>query len=278
MPPPSWRDPALPCRSGSVASGSESTHVIVRVMRSNSSGHSAGQTVSDLPEFDDPPVAEVAVGVQFRPLFGMRGLALAPLRERWRHQYPRTEEQVPLAPAVEGSPTLVPQFQFNVVTLPAARQWFLNDLGTELVQLQPDRLLINWRVGDEPSEYPRYGHMRETFVSRFNDLSQFVAEEKLGELEITQAELTYINVIEAERDELGRIDRFLKGWSGANEHHLGEPEQARVTLTFLIPGVGSPPVRLYAEVNPAQKPNGEPVLFFTLTARGNPGGEAWLKH
>jgi len=230
--------------------------------------------VSDLPEFDDPPVVEVAVGVQFRPLFGMRGLALAPLRDRWRLQYPRTEEQPALSPSVEGSPTVVPQLQFNMVPLPPTRQWFLNDLGTELVQVQPDRLLVNWRVGDGPSEYPRYGRMRETFVNRFNDLAQFVAEESLGELEITQAELTYINVVEAERDELGRIDRFLKGWSGVGEHHLGEPEQARVTLTFLIPGVGSPPVRLYAEVNPAQKPSGEPVLFFTLTARGNPGGKS----
>ncbi len=201
-------------------------------------GTRPGQTLSDLPEFDDPPVVEVAVGVQFRPLFGLRGLALAPLRDRWRHQYPNTEEQPALSSAVEGSPTLVPH------------------------------------VGDLPSEYPRYGHMRETFVNRFNDLAQFVTGGNLGELEIIQAELTYINVIEADRDELGRIDRFLKGWSGADEHHLGEPEQARVTLTFLIPGIGVPPVRLYAEVNPAQKPSGEPVLFFTLTARGNPGGKS----
>ena len=230
--------------------------------------------MSDLPEFDDPPVVEVAAGVQFRPIFGLRGLALAPLREQWRHQYPRTEEQSALMSAVEGSPTFTPQLQFNLVALQPTRQWFLNELGTELVQVQPDRLLVNWREGEGPSEYPRYAHMRETFINRFNDLDRFVTEENLGELEITQAELTYINVIEVKRDEVGRIDRFLKGWSGAEGHHLGEPEQARVTLTFRVPGVGHPPVRLYAEVNPAQKVTGEPVLFFTLTARGNPGGKS----
>jgi uncharacterized protein (TIGR04255 family) len=231
--------------------------------------------VSDLPEFDAPPVVEVAVGVQFRPIFAMRGLALAGLRDRWRYQYPRIEEQPALPPIAEGSPSLMPWVQFNVVSLPPTRQWFLNELGTELVQVQPDRLLINWRTGEGPAKYPRYGHVRKTFVNRFDDLALFVADEAFGELEITQAELTYINVIEVEHDELGRIDRFLKGWSGVSGHHLGAPEQARVTLTFPIPGLGNSQSRLYVEINPAQKQDGEPVLFFTLTARGNPGGKSF---
>jgi uncharacterized protein (TIGR04255 family) len=232
--------------------------------------------VGDLPKFERPPVVEVAVGVQFRPLFGMRGLALAPLRERWRDEYPNIEEQPPLVPTIEGSPPLVPQFQFGVVPLPLTRQWFLNEAGTQLVQVQPDRLLINWRAGfdDPPDEYPRYRYMRQTFVHRFGDLTQFVADENLGELEIIQTELSYINVVETGPDDLGHIGRFLKPWSGTGSHHLDEPEQARMTLTFLIPDVGQPPVRLYAEVNPAQRPSGEPVLFFTLTARGNPGGKS----
>jgi hypothetical protein len=116
--------------------------------------------------------------------------------------------------------------------------------------------------------------MRETFVSRFNDLTEFAAAEQLGEIEITQAELSYINAIDMEREDLGRMDRFLKGWAGAKGHHLGEPEQARMTLTFRIDSLGQPPVRLYAEVNPAQRPSGEQVLFFALTIRGNPGGRS----
>ena len=40
--------------------------------------------MTDLPDFGAPPVVEVALGVQFRILPALRGLALAPLRERWR--------------------------------------------------------------------------------------------------------------------------------------------------------------------------------------------------
>ena len=114
--------------------------------------------------------------------------------------------------------------------------------------------------------------MRELFRSRFSELAQFTISEGLGELGVSQAELTYVNVIEATTDNLGRIDRFLKGWSGTPDHHLGEPEQSRLTLTFLVPDVGQSPVRLYVEINPARKLNGQPVLFLTLTVRGNPGG------
>jgi uncharacterized protein (TIGR04255 family) len=229
--------------------------------------------VGDLPKFERPPVVEVALGVQFRPLFAMRGLALASLWDRWRQDYPRIEEQPALPSAVEGEPTLVPQLQLNFVSLPPTRQWFLNESGTHLVQLQPDRLMINWRAGNPASDYPRYRNIRELFVARFGDLAQFVAEQELGALEIVQAEVTYINAIETGSDGLGHIERVLKGWLGTTGQHLSAPEQARMTLVFPISDVGQPPVRLYAEVNPAQRLSGERVLFFTLTGRGNPGGK-----
>jgi len=228
--------------------------------------------MSDLPDFSNPPVVEVAFGVQFLPLEGLHGLALAPLRELWRQIYPKIQEQPPLAPAIEGAPPLLPQLQLRMVPTPTIRQWFLSEDETELVQIQTDRLLFNWRSGDQSATYPRYDYMRRTFAQRFADLVQFVADEQLGEMSVVQAELSYINVIDVGPDDLGRMDSFLRGWPGAIGHHLGEPEQSRLTLTFPINDAGQPPVRLYAEVNPAQRPNGESVLFFSLTVRGNPGG------
>jgi uncharacterized protein (TIGR04255 family) len=228
--------------------------------------------VTDLPEFDNPPVVEMAIGVQFRALPGLRGLNLAPLQATWRKQYPWTEEQPPLAPVVEGDPPGLGQLQLSLLPVPIVRQWFLSESGSQLVQVQPDRLLVNWRAGQPPEEYPRYSHMRSVFEARFGELASFVSENGLGDLDVVQAELSYINVIKGSRDEQGRVERFLKGWSGTRGHHLDPPEQARVTLTYLVPGVGIPPVRLYVEVSPAQLTTGEPVLFFTLTVRGNPGG------
>jgi uncharacterized protein (TIGR04255 family) len=228
--------------------------------------------VTDLPEFDNPPVVEVAIGVQFRPVPGLRGLSLAPLQAVWRDMYPVTEEQPPLVPVIEGDREGAGQLQLSLLSVPVVRQWFLSKSGNELVQVQPDRLLVNWRAGEPAEKYPRYRHMRSVFESSFTDLATFVSGQGSGDLDVVQAELSYINVIQLSRDDLGRIEIFLKGWSGSPEHHLDPPEEARVTLTYLVPGVGIPPVRLYAEVSPAQLRSGERVLFFTLTVRGNPGG------
>ncbi len=230
--------------------------------------------MTDLPEFDNPPVVEVAIGVQFRPLPGLRGLSLAPLQAVWRDAYPISQEQQPLMPVIEGDPQGVGQLQLSLLPVPVVRQWFLSESGNELVQVQPDRLLVNWRAGDPAEKYPRYRHMRSMFESRFAELARFAKGQGFGDLDVVQAELSYINVIQLGREDLGRIETFLKGWSGTPGHHLDPPEEARVTLTYLVPDVGIPPVRLYVEVSPAQLTTGERVLFFTLTIRGNPGGRS----
>ena len=226
--------------------------------------------VTSAPEFEEPPVVEMALGVQFRPLMGLRGIALGPLREQWRSSYPRVEEQAPLAPAIEGSQTPGIALQVGFGPRATARYWFLNAAGSELVQVQNDRLLVNWREGEPPNPYPRYPLMRALFEQRLGELRDFVERQQLGTIEVVQAELNYVNALPVEQGGQGRIDRFLRGWWGTADHHLGEPEQARVALTFSVPDVGRPPVRMYVAVDPAEGPEGQALLFFGLTVRGAP--------
>ena len=106
-----------------------------------------------------------ALGIQFRPLFGLRAVELAGLRERWRPSYPLVQELLPLPPTIEAAGpapvafSLGPAFQ--------SRLWFLDDRQAELVQLQHDRLTVNWRKSTEDTVYPRYAHLRQVFVDRF---------------------------------------------------------------------------------------------------------------
>jgi uncharacterized protein (TIGR04255 family) len=228
------------------------------------------ESVDARPDFADPPVVEMALGIQFRPLFGLRGIALGPLRERWRDKYPRLEEQPPLAPAIEGPVT--PGVGLILGFGPGAplRQWFLSEDGRELVQLQNDRLIVNWRQVDGAGDYPRYGGMRSRFEQRLRDLADFVETEQIGALEIVQAEANYINALEVSPPERPNPQDLLRAWTGTPDHHLGEPEQARVALVFPIPDVGRPPVRMYVSVDPAERPDGQPILFMTLMVRGAP--------
>jgi len=228
--------------------------------------------VTDAPEFAEPPVVEMAMGVQFHPLPALRGISLASLRERWRTEYPRVEEQAPLPPAIEGGPMQGIALQVGFGPVPTVRHMFLNEAGSEFVQLQNDRLVVNWREAQPSTPYPRYERMRALFVERISEVAEFVERDELGILQIVQAELNYVNAIDAEAGQQGQLERVLRTWSGTAEHHLGEPEQARVVLAFPIPDVGRPPVQMYVAVDPAQKADGTPVLFLTLTVRGAPSG------
>jgi uncharacterized protein (TIGR04255 family) len=231
--------------------------------------------MGELPEFGAPPVVEVALGVQFRALPVLRGLALAPLRDRWRDRYPRLEEQPPLPATFEGGMPGGPAIQLSL-GVPSMRYWFLTRDGSELVQVQQDRLSVNWRDSESGSPYPRYPAMRQLFADRFADLEAFVADEGSGPIRVQQAELSYVNAVGTDANETQRLERILSIWQAAPGHHLGEPEQARVEMSFKVKDLGSGVSRLWVQLGPGQRKAGTPALFFTLSIRGMPQDKGGL--
>lgn len=224
-----------------------------------------------LPEFENPPVIEVAIGVQFQPLFGLRPIELGALRDRWRPTHPVVAEQPLLPPAIETAGSGPARVSF--VLAPAAQNqvWFLSADQSSLLQLQHDRLTVNWRRTGDGTEYPRYPAMRRLFEEKATDLSDFVRDRALGQVAVTQVEVTYVNSIESTQEGLGDFSQVLRDWQTPVAEYA-RPEQASLSLAFAIPDLGRPPVRLYVAANSAQPPVGPPALFLTLTVRGAPEG------
>jgi hypothetical protein len=79
--------------------------------------------------------------------------------------------------------------------VPVPRCWFLNDAGTELIQVQQDRFIHNWRKVGEKDEYPRYPHIRATFKKELTTFCELLDSEKLGEFTPNQCEVTSVNHI-----------------------------------------------------------------------------------
>ncbi|MFB7982475.1 TIGR04255 family protein [Streptomyces vinaceus] len=227
--------------------------------------------MSTLPDFERPPVIEVACGVQFRAVPGLRGVALAPLFKQWRGEFPVYEEQPPLPPVVEASPAGGPAVQVFFGNTPDVRHWFIDSSGHDLVQLQQDRLIVNWREGEPRASYPRFASVRDNLAARLTDLSDFLASEGLGKLEITHAEVSYINAIEPKGGGLGGLDSIVKDWPLFPGHHLGRPMAARAAFEFPVPGLG-PAGRLAVSLGPGGRSNGEVTLFMTMTAQGRTEG------
>lgn len=152
-----------------------------------------------LPKFSRPPVTEVALAAYFLPLDGFTHLDLGLLREAWRAKYPEVEEQPELAPVgleVEGYDEALQFPMFGFDNRPRwPRSWFLNAERDRLVQLQRDRLIVNWRRTDSDTLYPHYDEIKPAFTEALSDLNAFVVRTTGATLTPTQYEVAYVNQV-----------------------------------------------------------------------------------
>jgi uncharacterized protein (TIGR04255 family) len=149
-----------------------------------------------LPEFEAPPVTEVAISIQFSPLANWRGGYAGLFWSQIKDDYPHTQTQPPLPPQNEDFEALSFRNEVNIQFMEPDLQriWFLSEDGTKLIQVQKDRFVINWRivVGDE--KYPHYEpELRVRFIKEWGRFRKFVRDQSLGQIEAIQAEVTYVN-------------------------------------------------------------------------------------
>ena len=103
----------------------------------------------DLPEFERPPIIEVALSIQFATLPLFRNIHAGILWQRFAQQYPNVEEYPPIPAAFEtfGVPPAISEMpQFTFVTNSPIRYWFITADGTELLQVQA-QALNGWARG-----------------------------------------------------------------------------------------------------------------------------------
>ncbi len=152
-----------------------------------------------LPDFERPPLTEVVLGVQFEPLPGFGSIHAGLFWERICERFPQVRERPPLPAVIErsgGRSSRALKVQWQVVDEPLpTRYWFLNDKGDQLIQLQPDRFLYNWRKRNGQDADPRYESIRSSFESELGRFRSFLAEEQIPQPVPNQCEVTYVNHI-----------------------------------------------------------------------------------
>ncbi len=234
---------------------------------------------SPLPKFGRPPVVEVALGAYFPPLPLTAG-HLGLLWDRWRTRYPRSEDQPGLPPVqaeVFGATQPVPVVLFGQ---PPVRVWYRSE-GGELVQVQKDRVVHNWRKADQPEgAYPHYEQVRPQFERDLIDFESLVRDEGLGPLSINQVEVTYVNAImPATRGGTADLTRIFRVWSGQWGSFLPREEDGGFSARFTIPDFGGKPVgRLHvtAFISPQFDPKEGGISYpisLQIFARGIPLGD-----
>ena len=232
-----------------------------------------------LPDFRRPPVIEVLLSVQFDPIEALQGPHLGLLWQKFRARYPRIEQHAPISPRLERfgeALASTPTARIEMVDKPPLpRSWFLNEVGTELIQIQEDRFVHNWRKRGEDDEYPRFEHIRDQFSEQLDVFCSFIAQEELGKFVPNQCEVTYVNHIVAgdgweKHGELGKVFTVWK--EGYSDDFLSEPETAEISVRYVIYNETNEPIgRLYVISKPGfSTTDKKPILRLELSARGKP--------
>jgi uncharacterized protein (TIGR04255 family) len=223
-----------------------------------------------LPDYKNPPVSEVMLGVQFRPPTGYTQIRAGEVWNLFRAEYPKVEEHPPITPTFETfGPRQVVQVPFSLMTGASHdRFWFISEAETELIQFQEDRMLHNWRqMGVAENAYPRFEAMMAKFEDELRTFSTFVGGLAPQELEINQCEVTYINVIALHVIEGSRPGTWIKGF----DLPVGAPEDFSYTFRRIIQSEGGQPSgRLICEILSGRTSEQEPVIRMTITVRGAP--------
>lgn len=234
---------------------------------------------ADLPDYERPPLVEVALAVQFAELQGYRTVHAGLLwADKFRDAYPHLREQPPLDPTFEvfGPQARAPQLLIRQMPgPPVPRLWFMNDSETELVQIQANRFVRNWRKVGDGENYPRYERLRERFLVELEEIDAFFKGWEIGAIQPNQCEITYVNRLELDDHDLrvhpGTALKLFSREGLRSDGQIGslpEPEDCNLSARYVIKDANDRPCgRLLVALRPWSN---EPALRLDLTVRGAP--------
>lgn len=238
----------------------------------SSTGLGCERVFIGMGQLQNAPVVEVALGVQFVTLPGMKSGHygrfwsdhLDPVEWAETNDAPPVPEQFELfhTRLVWGQP----EVKLMLTDMGAPRCMFRTADAERVIQIQPDRFLYNWQR--QARGYPSYDDVRAGFDQYFARFQQFVRDRRLGELLLNQWEVIYINRIPP-----GPLWGRPADWHRVL-HGLIAPSPAPYTLEgvngewhYELPDRKGR-IHLAVRQGLPGKPTGEPPIMTQTTVRG----------
>jgi len=224
------------------------------------------------PKFNNPPVIEVYFRQYFETLNSLKTPHIGIFWDIVKNSFPNFETKPYLPPQIEtfgNSPQNPTQKVIQIPTM--QRTWFLSESENEILQIQPDQLINNWRRINPDDQYPHYDEIVEKYFQYSNLFEKFIFDRGLGEIQPRQLELVYINHITSSN-----------GWtpdtplevifpnfqtSSSQKKFLPNIDSVDWTNTYVLPNQEG---RLYSTIRTIlhKKYGNEPILQFQLLVRG----------
>lgn len=165
---------------------------------------------STTPQSRPPPVIETATSVQFKQIQGFGNVHLGLFWSRHQDDFPYVNDADPIATQHEsfGTPQQNlpsrPRIQFG--SNPNARLQMMSQDQREMLQLQSNRIVYNWRRIKQDDQYPRWSHTKPQLIRYWTDFTDFLSDLSTGPVQPDQWEVIYVN-------------HFIKGldWNSARD-------------------------------------------------------------
>lgn len=216
-----------------------------------------------LPDYENPPLAEVVMGIRFQPLSGIKIPHYGLFWTAVKKEFP-TCQHAPVLGDLKGLE------ESETGGLPIPRVWLINEEGDYLIQLQKNHFLFNWRKKD--GVYPRFANIAPKFYENFEKFQKFCAHNDLGDIVPEKFELSYINHIYINEgwtkiEEIGNIFPDIK-WSKNEDRFLKEMISFQWFQEFNMPN--SQNGRIFVKVrHGVKRPENTPLFVFEITVRGS---------
>jgi uncharacterized protein (TIGR04255 family) len=231
--------------------------------------------VPGLPDFDNPPVTETVLGLQFTPLSKFDVPHYGRYWTKIKEEYEHFEVHPAVVSTVDERESDVPTKQgkifINFPNGPNFRCWFIDKSHTNLIQVQRDRFILNWRKVRGDEQYPHYEHIRPKFEQEWVRFCEMLTEEGIETPKVNQCEVTYVNHIEFDSELTGgsELKRFIASWSGATSgEFLPKVDKVSLNTNYMMDGKNG---RLRISMLPVLRMgDGMEVLQLDVSATGRP--------
>jgi uncharacterized protein (TIGR04255 family) len=224
-------------------------------------------------DYNKPPVIETVLSIQFAPIPELSVLLIGLYWSKIRDEYPIAEPKPVLGQQMEqfGKIRRSRELGLEILTEPSVRYWFTHADRNQLIQIQKDRFIYNWKKASESESYPRYERIKERCLFEWNRFLAFLEKEGVPKPEANQCEVTYVNHIDYEQGwkSFGELSKVISPWSGNySGSFLRVPEAVVINVSYVLHDNQG---RLYIAMQPVIRArDAKEVLQLSLTARGGP--------
>jgi uncharacterized protein (TIGR04255 family) len=225
------------------------------------------------PKFENPPVVETAIGIQFSELADFKQSHFGWFHREIVDEYPYSEDQARLLRLSEVFPRSFRRHGIQLKQMSSPDRVLYRDNPndpTKLVQVQPDRFGFNWRRSSDKAPYPSFVTNLAECLSKYARFSQFCESQGLGPV-------VYVNHIFPDANESAQAlfgDIFFHQQPVLFDDFLPTAETTTFNRMFELGGSHG---RLYAEASVALHSERGDFISLRMIARvvcGDAGVEA----